>query len=155
MIDINAITNEYYPKTLRRVGIAIPTQDVEDVTQEVFASLYQSIASFKGDSSFSSWFYSIVSARIADYYRKRSRTIPLFDSETNHAIAVPAWNDLEISDLIQQLPEQYRDVIWRRFYLGLSYVEIADEDSRTYQSVRSCGRRAIKYIGRQDLVERY
>jgi len=34
-------------------------QDAEDATQEIFCNVYRNIDSFKGDSKFSTWLYSV------------------------------------------------------------------------------------------------
>jgi RNA polymerase sigma-70 factor (ECF subfamily) len=55
----------------RRQGVCQP-QDVEDVTQEVFATMASKIAEFtKGPTgSFRSWLYTITRYKVGDHYRR-------------------------------------------------------------------------------------
>lgn len=52
-------------------------QDAEDVAQEVCVNLARKLASFRGDSGFSTWLYRVVVNTCRDYFKKQhsSRTI--------------------------------------------------------------------------------
>lgn len=55
------------------IGILQNAEDAEDVTQEVFIQVYESIASFKGESKFSTWLYRITVFKAMDHIRKKKR----------------------------------------------------------------------------------
>ena len=48
-------------------------QDAEDVTQEVFTTVYLSIHQFKGDSKLSTWIYRISVNKSQEFIRKKNR----------------------------------------------------------------------------------
>ncbi|MFZ4592068.1 MAG: RNA polymerase sigma factor [Ignavibacteria bacterium] len=48
-------------------------EDAEDVSQEVFVEIYQSIRSFRGDSKLSTWIYRIAVTKSLDEIKKRNR----------------------------------------------------------------------------------
>ena len=48
-------------------------EDAEDVSQEVFIQVYESIKSFKGDSKFSTWIYRIAVTKSLDLLRRKKR----------------------------------------------------------------------------------
>lgn len=48
-------------------------QDAEDVSQEVFIEVFQSLGSFRGESRLSTWIYRIAVAKSLDELKKRSR----------------------------------------------------------------------------------
>ncbi len=48
-------------------------EDAEDLSQEVFLEIFQSIYSFRGDSKLSTWIYRISIAKCLDEIKKRSR----------------------------------------------------------------------------------
>ncbi len=55
------------------LGILQSPEDAEDVTQEVFVQVYESIDSFKGESKFSTWLYRITISKSMDQIRKKKR----------------------------------------------------------------------------------
>jgi RNA polymerase sigma-70 factor (ECF subfamily) len=55
------------------LGILQNDEDAEDVSQEVFMQVYESISSFKGESKFSTWVYRITISKATDNIRKKKR----------------------------------------------------------------------------------
>ncbi len=55
------------------LGIVQQADDADDITQEVFIQVYQSISSFKGDSKFSTWLYRIPVSKALDHEKKKKR----------------------------------------------------------------------------------
>lgn len=49
------------------------TEDAEDITQETFVTIYQSVSQFKGDSKLSTWIYTIALNKCREHLRKKSR----------------------------------------------------------------------------------
>lgn len=48
-------------------------QDAEDLAQEVFLEIYQSVGSFRGHSQLSTWIYRIAVTKSLDFIRKKNR----------------------------------------------------------------------------------
>ena len=48
-------------------------QDAEDISQEVFVAVYQSLSSFRGDSKLSTWIYRITVTKCLDEIKRRHR----------------------------------------------------------------------------------
>lgn len=55
------------------IGIVQNEDDADDITQEVFIQVYQSVSSFKGESKFSTWLYRIVISKALDHVKKKKR----------------------------------------------------------------------------------
>ncbi|MDP3452259.1 MAG: RNA polymerase sigma factor [Bacteroidales bacterium] len=76
--DSFRILAERYSDTLFRVamGYLHSKEDSEDIVQDVFIKVYNSLDSFKGDSKLSTWLYRImVNACLNEIDRKRRRGI--------------------------------------------------------------------------------
>ncbi|MGH2649393.1 MAG: RNA polymerase sigma factor [Ginsengibacter sp.] len=55
------------------LGILQNAEDAEDVTQEVFIQVFESVATFKEESKFSTWIYRITVSKAMDHIRKKKR----------------------------------------------------------------------------------
>lgn len=68
------LVNEYEEMVYNTaVGIVQHPDDADDITQEVFIQLYQSVSSFKGESKLSTWLYRITVNRALDHEKKQKR----------------------------------------------------------------------------------
>src|SRR3990167_7609935 len=61
------------------------SEDVEEITQDVFLSALDSLPLFRGEAEIKTWMLSIARHEVADYYRKRyvrrtvEKTAPLLE----------------------------------------------------------------------------
>ncbi len=68
------LVDEYQDMVYNTVlGIVQQADDADDITQEVFIQVYQSISSFKGDSKISTWLYRIAVSKALDHEKKKKR----------------------------------------------------------------------------------
>ncbi|UWX54037.1 sigma-70 family RNA polymerase sigma factor [Maribacter litopenaei] len=120
--------------TFRLVG---NREDAEEVAQDTFLKVYSALASFKGDSKFSTWLYKIAYRKGLDCLKKR-RSLPKtkeFDKDIRSIIPLTTeiWNDLEIRErrntiksAIEKLANEDSVLITLFYYEELSLVEISD-----------------------------
>ena len=104
-------------------------EDAEEITQDVFLSIYQSIDSFREESKLSTWIYRITINKSIDLINKRNRKkrfgflTSLFNSENDKLIHEPVHFNhpgvqLEnkealqnLFELINQLPEKQKTAL--------------------------------------------
>ena len=151
--------NRYLNKVYSRVRSRVPIADVEDVVQEIFITVIKAIKSFEQRSQFSTWLYTIVNRQIADFYRKRQRTINddhtinIEDIENTMPSALNYREQMDEGLLIKRalakLPEHYQDVIYMRLVDQYPFAEIASKRGQTIEAVKSLYRRAIQAIHEQ------
>ena len=55
------------------IGSVQNEDDADDITQDVFIQVYQSVSSFKGESKFSTWLYRIVISKALDHVKRKKR----------------------------------------------------------------------------------
>ncbi|MFN5930647.1 MAG: RNA polymerase sigma factor, partial [Sphingobacteriales bacterium] len=55
------------------LGLLQNVEDAEDIAQEVFIKVYESIHQFKGESAFSTWLYRIAVTKSLELIRSRKR----------------------------------------------------------------------------------
>ncbi len=108
--------------------------DVDDVMQLVYLKAYQGLATFRGESKFSTWLYQIARREALDVVSKRALDSASIDDVVIPARAVDAADsalaDRDLRESIEramgELDESYRAAIELRYMAEKSYEEIAD-----------------------------
>ncbi|MBP0132960.1 MAG: RNA polymerase sigma factor RpoE [Nitrosospira sp.] len=130
------------------------SQDVEDVAQETFIKAYRGIASFRGESQFSTWLHRIAVNTAMHFLSARRSRIPNYEpmfTEDAEEMTIPETVDDEdperilanqqiaesIAETLKKLPEELRTAITLREVEGLSYEEIAQVMNCPIGTVRS------------------
>ncbi|HYE54794.1 MAG TPA: RNA polymerase sigma factor [Chitinophagaceae bacterium] len=141
------------------IGIVQNPEDAEDVTQEVFVQVFQSIGSFKGDAKLSTWLYRITLSKALDHERKKKRkkrfavVRSLFAGTREEPIEVPDFNHpgvvLDRKEkaailfrAMKDLPENQRVAFLLNKVEGLSYQEISEVMETSVSAVESLLHRA-------------
>ena len=136
-------------------------KDAEDLTQDVFTTIYTSISSFKQNSKLSTWIYRIAVNKSHDYLRmiNRKKRIPLFKAkpiesvfnlETHSSSPIELLEEKEFYDYIfsaiNNLPQNQRIAFTLSKMEGFSYNEISDQMDVSLSAVESLIFRARKKI---------
>jgi RNA polymerase sigma factor (sigma-70 family) len=141
------------------LGIVQNQEDAEDIAQEVFVQVYQSIHSFKGESKLSTWLYRITITKSLDHERRKKRkkrfafVRSIFGEQNEVLVNPPDFhhpgvvldNKQEAAVLfraIAELPENQRLAFTLNKVEGLSYQEVSDIMNSTVSSVESLMHRA-------------
>lgn len=143
---------------VRAQGVA----DVEDVTSEVFLSVFTGLDRFSGDQAgFRSWVFTIAHHRVTDQWRRASRTVPVTaydpaDDERTvpsaEAGALDAIGSQEVVALLAGLTEEQREVLALRVVADLTVEQVAAVVGRSEGAVKALQRRALATLRRR--VER-
>ncbi|RYX93806.1 sigma-70 family RNA polymerase sigma factor [bacterium] len=128
--------------------------DLEDIAQDVWVKVYQSISKMKNYASFKTWLHRIAVNTYYDKMRKFGHRVeisldePVNDDE-NQIIDIPdtkllpedlilnaEWKSY-VEEKIKALPEQHRLIIVMRDVQNLSYDEIAEVTGLSLGTVKS------------------
>ena len=119
----------------------------EDLSQEVFLRVYQSLPRFSFRSKFTTWLFQIAKNRIVDEFRSRERRPPPdeLDHDVLRIVDAPVERAATIDAIwraVAELPLDLRTALLLRDISGFSYDEIADVECVTLAAVkwRSTGR---------------
>lgn len=141
------------------LGIVQNAEDAEDVAQEVFVQVYESIEQFKGDSKFSTWLYRIAITKSLDHLRKKKRKKrfaflqSIFGNNDEEVRHQPDFHHPGISlenkekaailfGAIDKLPDNQKTAFTLHKLEGLSYQEVSEIMENTVSSVESLMHRA-------------
>ncbi|MCI1189811.1 sigma-70 family RNA polymerase sigma factor [Hymenobacter sp. DH14] len=131
-----------YHVVLRMVNNA---DDADDLTQEVFAKAFQSLARYRADYAFSTWLFRIATNHCIDFIRKRRLKTLSLSTEMQLGngdgmlleVASPELNPQEVyirqqriervQQLVGHLPPKYQKLVRLRYFDELTYEEVAVE----------------------------
>jgi RNA polymerase sigma-70 factor, ECF subfamily len=138
--DFRRLFDLFYPRVVHffaRRGF--PPQDCLDLTQETFLGIYKGIATFRRDSRFETWLFTIA----ANAWRKRLRWGVAGKREGQEVALEPTGHEppapespadaemlrkersRRLREAVETLPEQMRRCLVLRVYQEMKYREIA------------------------------
>lgn len=143
------------------LGFVHNKEDADDLTQEIFIQVYQSLKSFKAEASFSTWLYRIAVNASLNRVRKTSKTgllsrlntllgsdpkserdLPVADHENPEELLLKSEQAKWVQEALDSLPEKQRTAIVLSKYDELSQKEIAAVMGTTEGAVEALLQRA-------------
>ena len=129
----NILLNKHKDKVRNLVYLTLGDSEfVDDISQDVFISVYKKLNEFRFESKFTTWLYRITVNKCRDYLRKkrvRSIFVPIKDTDREPSTRFRA-ESIDIPQLvrkaIEKLPDKLKIPLIKRDIDGLSYKEIAD-----------------------------
>jgi RNA polymerase sigma factor (sigma-70 family) len=139
----------------------------EDIFQDTFIKVVRSLntGSYTDNGKFISWVMRIAHNLIIDHYRReKNMSMVSRDNSTVDLFNSPKFSDQNIEemmineqilndvrDLIEELPDDQKQVVLMRHYLGLSFKEIADQTGVSINT--ALGRMRYALINLRKIVE--
>lgn len=106
------------------------TQEAEDILQEAFIKVFQSIKNFRGDSHFRHWLKRVVINTALNHQRNKLYLYPMVDVETmkegREAVNLSATSMPELMELIRTLPTGCQVIFNLYAVEGYQHKEIAE-----------------------------
>lgn len=148
------------------LGIVQNFEDAEDLSQEVFIQVFESISSFKEEAKFSTWLYRITVSKCLDYLRskkskKRFAFLKSLYGDDNKTIAVPPdfqhpgvkmenkENAARLFKALEQLPDTQKVAFVLNKIEGLKYDEVGEVLGLSGSAVDGLLQRAKKNLQNQ------
>lgn len=169
------IVNRYQALVIKTCrGFVHSYADAEDIAQDVFVEIYQSLSKFRSEAKFSTWIYRITVNKSLNHIRKQQqhkmlRRIEDFfapKDETSKPREIEDHNTLRADGVIEQnenkrmlrnainkLPKSQQTAFILNKYQDLAYKEVAEVMDITLSSVESLLFRAKKNLQKHLLKE--
>lgn len=126
--------------------------EAEDILQEVFIRVHRDLCCRPAEewAKPQAWFYQIARHLIVDHYRRRRETVEIPES-------LPAEPDipeedpeavlaLSMKELVNQLPDPYREALLLTEYEGLSQKQLAERLGISFSGAKSRVQRAREKV---------
>ncbi len=148
-----------YKYVLIRTG---DPQEADDLTQLVFIKFYRNLANWQ-DKGFapSAYLYTVARSVLADHYRKKSKQGSKITNSEDVLLAISDKSQNPHQDVIdneqlqhlyqnlQQLPQNYQEVLTLRYIEGLSSLEIAKIIGKNDAATRKQLSRAVAALAKK------
>jgi RNA polymerase sigma-70 factor (ECF subfamily) len=146
----------YYPRVYRYALVKLRHKmDAEDVAAETFSKVLRDLKRFRWTAGgFEAWLFRIASNAVIDHMRRsakerteaRSNRLEVHSDVSPEMVALQKESAKEMSELIQDLSQDQREVIALRFGAGLGSAEIARVMGRKPNAVRQLQFRALSSL---------
>ena len=130
------LVRQYAGKAIGTASLMLGSyDDAQDASQEAFVRAWRRIDRFRGDSSFNTWFWSILRNVCIDRIRKRAKRKHASLSDTYDtpdpsagpaALADQSEQAQQLWRAIRQLSEPQREIIIMSHFNEMSYRQIAE-----------------------------
>jgi len=143
----------YYDSVYKYIYSSVKNKwNAEDVISTVFTKIYQNREKIINVEGSKNWVFRIAHNCIIDFYRVNSKIIPIEEFLDRGRID-EGYEEVLIKDqfaqvkkIIDQFPEETKNMIRLRYYGGLKFREIAETIDISENTVKSTVARAIKKI---------
>lgn len=144
MADVEQYLDSLYSTALR---LTRKPADAQDLVQETLMKAYRAYGNFKEGTNLKAWLFRILTNSYINIYRYKKRRPVEVDVDNQDTMYVyhklrgsqsddltqsvedsffETFTDSVISDALENLPDQYREVVLLSDVEGLSYAEIAE-----------------------------
>ncbi|MFD1552427.1 RNA polymerase subunit sigma-24 [Putridiphycobacter roseus] len=145
-------------------------EDAEDLTIEAFGKAFNRLHQYSPSFAFSTWLFKIASNNAIDFIRKKRIKVTsmetgftnsdgeaiVIDVESSERdpeeVAIHAEKVKHMRNIVQTLKPRYRELIEKRYFLELSYEEIAADMDLPLGTVKAQLFRARAFLA--DLMEK-
>lgn len=101
--------------------------DALDIVHDAVCKSLVNINTLKNIDSIKPWIYQIVSNCAIDYIRKNKKYVAISDEiQDENAIGYDTYEDIDLQEALERLPEKYRIVIVLRYFEDMKIGDIAE-----------------------------
>ncbi len=145
MIDFEEIFDEYFDKIYYKVlGSVKNPEDAEDITQEVFISVYKNLKKFREDSNIYTWIYKIAINKVYDFFRKRKLNLELNDEILDMEDGSDLNSNIILKEQLSKIKDVEREIVILKDIYGYKLQEIAEMKAMNLSTVKSVYYKALK-----------
>lgn len=155
---LNEIVAECWQPLFRFISYKIGSpEEAQDIAQETFYRAFRTLGAYqKTDALFSTWIGRIATNLITDIWRKKGRS-PITNDISDHLNDLPGGeNPVEtvvnqetretLAALLDELPDEQRQVIELRILAGLPVREAAVAMEKSEAAIKMLQQRALKNL---------
>lgn len=151
VVDFDQVWSHFSARLLAFIRSRVEDEAAaEDILQEVFLRIHTHMGTLNDSARLESWIYQIARNTVIDHYRRRRETDQISESvgdeggltEPDSAETLAA----SMREMVEALPEPYRQALMLTEYEGLSQVDLATRLGISLSGAKSRVQRARRKI---------
>ncbi|AVQ16602.1 MULTISPECIES: RNA polymerase sigma factor [Fusobacterium] len=147
-MDFDEIFEQYFDKVYYKVlGIVKNSDDAEDISQEVFISVYKNLKKFKGESNIYTWIYRIAINKTYDFLKKNKTMLEINEEILSLEYNVDMNTNMILTEKLKKISMQEREFVILKDIYGYKLKEIAEMKDMNLSTVKSIYYKAIRDMG--------
>lgn len=150
-VPLESVWDQFSHRLRSFIRARVPNEETaEDILQDVFVRIHARVGTLQDLGKLESWLYQITRNVIIDYYRSRRPTeqLPetLGSSEDVYEEDLVTRLASDVREMVEALPEPYREALVLTSYEGLSQKELAKRLELSYSGAKSRVQRARERV---------
>ncbi len=147
-MEFEVIFEEYFDRIFNKIlGMVKNKQDAEDISQEVFFSVYKNMKKFRKESNIYTWIYRIAINKVYDFYRKKKVNFELNEEIFQVEDDVNLNTKIILEDKLKILENREKRIILMKDIYGYKFREIAKLMEMKLSTVKSSYYKGMKMMG--------
>ena len=167
-ISINILLDRHRKRIFDYIYMMVKNQDVaDDIFQETLIKVVRFVREgrYTENGKFLSWVLRIAHNQVIDYFRQKKQRNNISEGDAGYDLLNhPKFSDLTVEErlitdqieadvrkLIDFLPSEQKEVVLMRYYMGLSFKEIAEQTNVSINT--ALGRMRYALINLRKLID--
>ncbi|MBS9776195.1 MAG: RNA polymerase sigma factor [Fusobacterium sp.] len=147
-MDFESIFEEYFDRVYYKVlGLVKNSSDAEDISQEVFISVYKNLDKFRKESNIYTWIYRIAINKTYDFFKKKKVELEINEEILSVADTFSADTNMILEERLKILPSREKEIVILKDIYGYKLKEIADMKNMNISTIKSIYYKALRDMG--------
>lgn len=147
-MDFETLYNEYFDKVYYKVlSIVKNNDDAEDISQEVFMSVYKNLSKFREESNVYTWIYRIAINKTYDFFKKKKVELEINEEVLLIADEVNFDTNAILQEKLKLISDKEKEIVILKDIYGYKLKEIAEMKNLNLSTVKSIYYKALKDMG--------
>lgn len=147
-MDFDSLFEEYFDKVYYKVlGIVKNPDDAEDISQEVFMSVYKNLKKFREESNIYTWIYRIAINKTYDFFKKRKAELEINEEVLSIADEFNSDTNMILEEKFKLISNKEKEIVILKDIYGYKLKEIAEMKNINLSTVKSIYYKALKDMG--------
>lgn len=147
-MDFDSLFEEYFDKVYYKVlSIVKNSDDAEDISQEVFMSVYKNLNKFREESNIYTWIYRIAINKTYDFFKKKKVELEMNEEVLLIADEFNSDTNIILQEKLNLISQKEKEIVILKDIYGYKLKEIAKMKNLNLSTVKSIYYKALKDMG--------